>query len=412
MCSRLLTLSKRCCSRRVTVVMRNSSQLGQDVLEAHDARPAVEPDDVQVDAIVALEVGGGEEVVHHLHHVDPVRARHDDEARGVLMVGLVADVFHHGKLLRANLLRHLLLHFAAGHLVWQRGDDGVAVFDLIRRARLEAADALVVNLHEVGARGDDLCARRQIRALHELQELARGGFRLFKQVNAGVRHFAQVVRRDIGGHADGDAGGAVQQQVRQTRRQNHRLFERAVEVRLPVHRAVRQLGEQHFGVPGELRFGVAHGRERLRVILRAPVALAVDDGVAIGERLRHQHHRLVARAVAVRMEFADDVADGARGFLVLVARRQGELAHRVDDAALDGLQPVAERGQRAVEDDVHRVVEVRLLGEDAKRLLLDAFEIQFLLVHLFVTPAHRQGCPSLRATRGGRTHASWRAACP
>ena len=65
--------------------------------------------------------------------------------------------------------------------------------------------------------------------------------------------------------------------------------------------------------------------------------------------------------------------------LVFLPGRQAELAHRVDDAALHGLQPVGERGQRAIEDHVHRIVEVRLLGEGAQRLLLHAFEIQFVL---------------------------------
>jgi hypothetical protein len=35
------------------------------------------------------------------------------------------------------------------------------------------------------------------------------------------------------------------------------------------------------------------------------------------------------------MELADDVADGARGFLRLRARGEAEIAHRVNDAALD-----------------------------------------------------------------------------
>ena len=80
----------------------------------------------------------------------------------------------------------------------------------------------------------------------------------------------------------------------------------------------------------------------------------------------------------MRVELADHVAHGARGLLVLGGGRQPQLAHRVGDAALHRLQPVAERWQRAVEDDVHRVVEIGLLGEGAQRLPLDAFEIQFL----------------------------------
>ena len=57
--------------------------------------------------------------------------------------------------------------------------------------------------------------------------------------DAGGGHLAQVVRRDVGGHADRDARGAVEQHVRQPRRQQRRLLQRAVEVRHPVDRALR-----------------------------------------------------------------------------------------------------------------------------------------------------------------------------
>ena len=43
------------------------------------------------------------------------------------------------------------------------------------------------------------------------------------QRHAGVDDFAEIVRRDVGGHADGDAAGAIDQQVREFRRQNRRL---------------------------------------------------------------------------------------------------------------------------------------------------------------------------------------------
>ena len=56
-----------------------------------------------------------------------------------------------------------------------------------------------------------------------------------------LHDLAQVVRRDVGGHADRDAGGAVQQHVRQARRQQRGLLQRAVEVRRPVDRALAEL---------------------------------------------------------------------------------------------------------------------------------------------------------------------------
>src|SRR5881392_1223994 len=213
---------------------------------------------------------------------------------------------------------------------------------------------------------------------HNLREVAAAAVHLLEDCGRG--DLAQVMRRNVGRQADRDARRAIQQQVRQPRRQEHRLFQRAVEIGRPVHRAVGELPEQHVGVLGELRLGVAHRGEGLGVILRAPVALAVDERIAIGEGLRHQHHGLVAGRVAVRMELDEDIPDGARGLLVLGDRRQPELAHGVHDAPLYRLQPVAECRQRAIENDVHRVIEVGLLGEGAQRLALDAFEVQFLIL--------------------------------
>ena len=49
-------------------------------------------------------------------------------------------------------------------------------------------------------------------------------------------------------------------------------------------------------------------------------------------------------------------------------RPEPQLRHRVDDAALHRLEAVRDVRQGAVEDDVHRVVEVRLPREIADRL--------------------------------------------
>jgi len=255
----------------------------------------------------------------------------------------------------------------------------IVLFLLVGGACLEAAVARVVDVEQVRLGRDDLATGRQVRTAHVLHERARLRIGLIQQVNAGLRHLAKVMRRYVGGHAHCDTLRAVQQDVRQARRQEGGLLERAVEVRLPVHGAIGKFAQQHLGVPREFRFRVAHRREGFRVVDRAPIALPIDDGIAITEILRHQHHRLVTGGIAVRMEFADHVTDGARGFLVLLPGREAELAHRIDDAALHRLQSVGQARQRAVEDDVHRIVEVRLLGEGAQRLLLYAFEIEFVL---------------------------------
>jgi hypothetical protein len=76
----------------------------------------------------------------------------------------------------------------------------------------------------------------------------------------------------------------------------------------------------------------------------------------------------------VRVELADHVADGARGFLGFGRGVEAQLAHGVDDAALHRLQPVAEEGQGTIEHHVHRIVEVGALGVLVQRDLFEAVE--------------------------------------
>ncbi len=337
-------------------------------------RTAVQPDHVEVDAVAALHVRGGEQVAHQLVGVDAVGARHQHHAHRVGVVGFIAHVFQPRQLLGAHLRGNLLDHLRRRHLERQRGDHHVVRFLGEGRTRTHAAVAGLVHRAQVVGRGDDLGGRRIVRALHVLAQVAHAGIGIVQQVQQRADDLVEVVRRHVGGHAHGDAGGAVQQQVRQARRHPGRFLQGAVEVRRPVGGALAQLAQQHFGDRGQLGFGVAHRRERLRVVAGAEVALALDQRVAVGERLRHQHQRLVARAVAMRVVLTDHVTDGARGLLRLGRGIQAQLAHRIDDAALHRLQAIADERQGTVEHHVHRIVEVGAFGVLAQRQLFETVE--------------------------------------
>ena len=117
----------------------------------------------------------------------------------------------------------------------------------------------------------------------------------------------------------------------------------------------------------QARLGVAIGRRRVAVE-RAEVAVPVHERRAQREGLRHAHHRVVDRDVAVRVVLADDVAHDGRGLLELRVRRQVEvLEHREEDAALHGLEAVAHVRQRARRDDREGVVQVPAPGLLGKR---------------------------------------------
>jgi hypothetical protein len=110
------------------------------------------------------------------------------------------------------------------------------------------------------------------------------------------------------------------------------------------------------------RLGVAVGGGGIAV-LRAEVALAVDQRIAQREILRHAHQRLVGGGVAVRVELAEHLADDARGLGMLDARREAQLVHRVENAPLHRLLAVLHVRDRAAAHDAHGVGEIAALGK-------------------------------------------------
>ena len=110
---------------------------------------------------------------------------------------------------------------------------------------------------------------------------------------------------------------------------------------------------------------VPHGGRRV-VARRAEVALAVDQRVAQRPRLGHPDQGVVDRRVAVRVIVAHRLGNGACGFRVAAVGPEAGVVHRVEHAAVHGLEAVANLWQRAADDHAHRVVDVAAL-----HLLLD-----------------------------------------
>jgi hypothetical protein len=67
---------------------------------------------------------------------------------------------------------------------------------------------------------EDHAAGREVRALDVLHQARRVDVRVVDVGDRGGDRLAQVVRRDVRRHADGDAARAVDEQVREARRQH------------------------------------------------------------------------------------------------------------------------------------------------------------------------------------------------
>ena len=179
----------------------------------------------------------------------------------------------------------------------------------------------------------------------------------------------QIVRRDVGGHADRDAAGAVDQQRREARRQNLRLLSGCVVGVLEVDGVLVDVLEQLVRDLGQARFRVAHGRRRIAVD-RAEIALPVDEGHAHRPVLRHAHESVVDRGVAMGMVFTHHVGDRARRLHIFAVPVVAALMRGVEDAAMHRLHAVAHIRQRARHDHAHGVIEIGALHllDDGNRL--------------------------------------------
>jgi hypothetical protein len=69
---------------------------------------------------------------------------------------------------------------------------------------------------------------------------------LSRSFEAGVGHLGQVVRRNVGRHADGDAGRPVDEEIREPRGKHGRLHLLAVVVRDEIDRFLVDVRE-HLG---------------------------------------------------------------------------------------------------------------------------------------------------------------------
>ena len=287
----------------------------------------------------------------------------DDDAH-TLAVGFVADVADALNALLVHQLCDLLHQLGLVDLVGDLGhDDAAAVvghfLDVALGANLNAAVAGVVGLADAAPAQHD-AAGGEVRALDVLHQVVDGAVGVFDHADHAVDHLAQVVGRDVGGHADRDAAGAVDQQVREAGGQDGGLHQRLVKVGVEVDGVLLDALQQVGGQLGHAGLGVTHGRRAVAVD-GAVVALAVHQCVADVEGLGQAHHGVVDGGVAVGVELTQHVAHQTGGLAVGLVGGHAQLVHIVEDTAVHGLQTVAHVRQRAVNDNGHGVGNEALL---------------------------------------------------
>src|SRR6516165_1755440 len=331
---------------------------GQQVLDVHYLRTAtLERDHVVADRRVqrseTIQL-----VEHHIRH--RIAPQFDDDTIA-MTVGFVAQGADAFDLLIAHQFADALYQMRLVDLVGNFAhDDGFAFaaqgFKLDLAAHDDRAAAQMIS----GAytlTAEDNAAGRKIRAGYDRNQVVDRKRRIVDERNAGIDDFTEIVRRNIRRHADGNAASTVDKKIGKARRQDGGLLLHAVVVRLEIDRILVDVFNEGAGDAFEPHFGVTHRRWRIAVD-RAEIALPVNERQAQGKILRHANQRVIDGLIAMRVIFTDDVADDARRFTIRLIPLVAVLVHRIEDAAMDRLEPVACVGQGAGHDYAHRVIEI------------------------------------------------------
>ena len=179
---------------------------------------------------------------------------------------------------------YLLDEFGLVDVVGYLGDDNLIVcafcLYLCFGAHDDAATACLVGFaYSINAADDASCG--EVWTFDVVHEFIAGDVWVVYIGYAAVDDFAEVVGGDVGGHADGDACGSVDEEVGDACGQDGWFFLGVVEVVYHVDSVFVYVEEHGFAEFAEAGFGVSHGGCTV-AIDRAEVALAVDEGVAHG----------------------------------------------------------------------------------------------------------------------------------
>ena len=223
---------------------------------------------------------------------------------------------------------------------------------------------------------EQYAAGGEIGGRHDPHQIFRRGVRLVDQQADSRDGFFQVVRGNVGGQADRDARSAVDKEVRIARGQKIGFRQRIIKIKAERHGILLNIRKHLHRQRGHAGFGIAH-RGRAVTIDGAEVAVAVHQWAAHRKILRHAYRRVIYTAVAVGMVFSQAVADDAGTLAVRLVRRHPQFMHGIENAPLNGFQPILHAGQGALQNDMLGVGHHALVKHILKRRL-DYFRGIFL----------------------------------
>ena len=317
-----------------------------------------------VGAEVALQGRELEQVVqHHLGVGVPTQLHHDAHAIAIALIADVGDAFeflvvdHLGDALDQRRLVRLIRQLGDDHRIAIRTPRSLDRLDRRHPPHRHRATAREVGLLDAAA-PEDLTAGGKVGPRNDPHQGVVIKLRVLDQGQQPIDQLAQVVRRDVGGHAHGDAGRAIEQQLGDPGGQHGRLLLGTVEVVGEINRFRLDVFQQAVGGKSlQPRFGVSHRRRRI-VVDRAEIAVPIDQGHRHREALGHAHQSVVDSGVAMGVVLTQHFTHHTGAFAVRPVAGEPQLIHGIKDAPMHRLEAIAGVGQSPPDDHAHRVLQI------------------------------------------------------
>ena len=189
-----------------------AQEFGQDLFQVQQARLAVNQGH-HVDTEAVLQLGQFVELVQNDFGIFIAFQFDHDTHTG--FIGLVAQVGYAFQRFFAYQLADFLNQLGFVYLIWDFIDnDGFALAVFTDRLNMgftahhyTAAAGFIAFAH--AAQAINSCAGWEIGCLDNVDQLVDFSFRLIQQTQASIDGIAQIVRRDIGCHTDGNTGRTI-----------------------------------------------------------------------------------------------------------------------------------------------------------------------------------------------------------
>ena len=264
-----------------------------------------------------------------------ITAEFEDQAR--VLIGLIA----HGADFRDDLfvdeVGDFLLERRPVHVVRDFGDDDLLAIPLQflnanATAQFDAALAgEKIILDPFDAAND--APGGKVRALDVQHQFGNGNGGLVNLGANPVDDFAQIVRRHVGGHADGDARAAIDQEIGKRGREDRWLGHSFVVIGNEIDRVAIHVGHERGAEVGETSLGITHGGGRI-IFNGAEITFALHETFTHGPWLRHVNQRGINDRFTMGMIVTAGVTTDLGAFVRLASWKQGQLVHRVQNPAL------------------------------------------------------------------------------